>query len=212
MRPDQFTSLVGLKPYVLANYAIFDKLFQNFNSEQKRRFHKYYLKYLNGCRLETKSVKHLYKASYEDYVQLRSESSGFYIVVALYEYERGFNVEQTDWNNPKFQLLLEKANLACSFANDLYSFPKELESAQYNLDKVFNPVPIIARQEKIGIIEAAEKLVEYTEAEEEAFERIKLELLADESTSDSLKLLIESVEVLIAANYISQVLCPRYDI
>ena len=120
-------------------------------------------------------------------------------------------VPELEWEDPRFQRLLELSVRHIFYVNDFFSFEKEMNANNNNLRGIFNAVAVISILDGIDIGKAMEKLAELTRHLERDILLLEDQIKSDKMFSKVTHDFIEKLNYSLGGNYQAHVLAyDRY--
>lgn len=132
---------------------------------------------------------------------MRHKTIGFPFYFHLIEYADQLYVPEPDWNDIRFQKLLELAATHVIFVNDFFSYEKEMREQNNEHGKVFNPVSLIIQIEGLSVGKAFESLAKIIGDLEKEILIVENEILCDESFSKDTRTFIERMNYLMGGHF-----------
>ena len=160
--------------------------------------------YHAGCADETDYRRHGQTPSLRQYRCLRARTVGTAQVFALLELGRCGLVSSADMSRPEVIAARELATLLTAWVNDIYSYPKELDS-----DDPLNLVHVLGAEGSLGINRALQCAVECYNSDLEQLEQMAVSIEAS-GCSRSLAGYLEGMLAWVHANAAWTGRCGRY--
>ncbi|XP_054159531.1 pristinol synthase-like [Oppia nitens] len=117
-----------MEPYVRIIRPTFTNIFQSLNGQQWLRFADSWLDYCTANVEENQTKGQQRFVSVNQVLILRRKTIGLIPTVLSLEYAYNIEIHESEWLDPRMQLLLQLLNDHIIYINDLFSFEKELKS------------------------------------------------------------------------------------
>ena len=136
-------------------------------------------------------------------MQDRASAVGFPLCFQFMEFGYKMFVPLVEWEDPRFQRLLELSVKHIIYVNDIFSFEKEFNAQNGNLNTTFNGVAVLSILGDIPISEAMNMMVEMTRDLERDILQLEEGIKCDEKVFTKVTLdFIEKIKYMMGGNYV----------